>query len=207
MATQNNVLLEGLRKELQNIYDSWFDDFQVLAAASRSEYMKGMTPGQPIPEEGKLYIDRYKEQFATQTEKVAQKALEVVTRELVKIQKEMTEAPTEEAARALQIFAIRAVDETIENWTERNKYADEIDGLMNAYGSNYLTYQALKKYAEKAGVHDFNEHEATKRLMVAKDAESLVNKTFDAGRVAINGLNDTDRNAFNIALMNLGQMA
>lgn len=165
--------------------------------------MKTLTPGQPIPEEGKIYTEKYRELIETETAEAKAKAVSAIDREHEKIQKEMTEAPSEEAARAVQAFVVRAVDKEIEDSAQRNKYADEVDGLMNAWGSNYLSYQALKHYAEVAGVKDFKEHETQKKLEALQRIETLVNETFNAYSVVSNGLSEDGKGELKFVLANI----
>lgn len=138
--------IKAAYSEIKPMYDQ-------TAEKSRAEYMANLPVGQPIPQEGIIYGETNKGDFKNFVSGQRQKALSTLSDYRDSIDDSMAAAPTDEALRAVQAFALRDPDSMT-----REEYADQVDRLMKRYGGNYTAYMTLYDMAVKKGILDFKKH-------------------------------------------------
>lgn len=205
--SQNTVLLNNAREEVKKRYDVWFAEYQDIAKKSRDEEINKLQAGRPIPEDGRIYGEYWKDEFTQVTDKMRAEALNILTKEYHRLSDVITEAPNDEAVRTIDMFSLRAVSEPIENRDAKERYAAEIDMLMNKYGENYGVYQTLRAYAEKAGIYDFKQNNTAKEVVVCETLEEIVNREFAVSKAILNGMSDYDKTRFYLAIDHAGEDA
>lgn len=145
------------KKELSEIITKAYKDLRethdVIAEKSFLELVKSRRPGEYIPDRGEIHGKAWKDAFEESRHKYKSIAVDALNKYGADIEEKITIAPTEEAVRAVQMFSMKPTDKI-----DPNSYANEIDSLMNKYGSNYLTYETLRGLAVSHGIRDFKEH-------------------------------------------------
>lgn len=162
--------------------DEWMQSFAAVSNASRNEVLKGLKPGEAAPAEGKIY-GGYVPKWEKITTELRDKILALIEEAKAETAKEMTAAPSEEALRAVQMATFGIDPEMIKDHPERSvreRMSDKIDMLMTRY-NDYLSYSALKDFAERCGVYDFRPHPVESRLDALKAVESNIVRNMVAG--------------------------
>ena len=139
MANINTTL-----KELKVKMD---DAFSKNAEASRQEYIKSLPAGSPLPAENRIYSDDHLKAFRDEARQIYGNVCDVLRKEREKVSEAKTEAPTDEAVRAISLMKLMDVS------------ADDVTNMLGKYGDNYSCYRAITSIAKDAGLkNDFGVH-------------------------------------------------
>ena len=157
---QLNANLKGLADEYRREYDH-------LHQASYNHYLKGMKPGETIPA-GKAFYDNVHEgSFHTVCTDLREKAGRYIADALKDLKAQAAEAPTPEALAAVQMVAMR------KNITEQ-----DINRLMEAYGSNPITYTTLQDIAAQHDIHGYNNSPIYEQIDELEYLQTQTDKAF-----------------------------
>ncbi len=182
-------------KKIMAAYDELKPTYDSLAASSWSDYVNNLAVGAGIPAKGRLCTKESQDKFTAFVKAQGAKALEAVEAYRTDIEKAMAAAPTDEALRAVQAFALRDPS----NSTPED-YAGDIDRLMARYGENYSVYMALHDLAVKAGIKDFRKHKLYNTSVKMKDLTKAVNDAFDPITLANDGFSPARRSIFEMVV-------
>lgn len=133
--------MSNTNKELKALIDEFNQDFKISSEASRSEVLKSLRGGEKAPESGKIYGDSNREEFNSRAAEYRAKASELVQKEIDKVNDAMTEAPSDDAVRALTVVGMRD-----------NVSREEFEALFNKYGDNYQSAKTIINLASKQKV-------------------------------------------------------
>ena len=145
---------------------------------NRTDFIKAMGIGAVMPSSVKLN-DHYREE-ATKLLKNTREQLSAIMTPLINdVLNTITEAPTEEAVRMIDVVRGRT-----------NISADEIDYLMNRYGNNVQVYNALHDIAKSHEYYDFKQNGYMKQLSDFQKIEKYFDK-FNCYDIDNGNLTDT----------------
>lgn len=139
-------LEEKANKELKSILSQFVDAYRMICESSRNAYMKTLSAGDPVPQEGAIYGENFKSEFESMSAGYREKALEIVEKKLSGLRDKATEAPSAEAVNSIALLNMR------KDITE-----DEIDNLLTRYGDNVQVWKTLVSIAKAHDIHVFRE--------------------------------------------------
>ncbi len=160
-------------------YRSWCAD------QSRKEKLPTLKPGEVAPDEGVICGEKYKELYKGKVSNAHQRAHDALESWRKTINNNLTDAPSEEALRAIQAFKLRN-----QSRMSLEGYASEIQRLIDRYGDNYQVNQILKDMAFDRDAFVPEMLRANPAMREAEDfefVESTVNTMF-----SFNGLGNID---------------
>ncbi len=174
--------------EISKSVDAWNKTFEVLAEESRKETLNSLKPGQPVPPT-KGINDNHRAEWKEKTEKYRAEIMEQINGYESELIAKKTAAPSEEALRSVQMFALRYDPVKTKADPElRERAGNEFDTLMTKYGDNYSTYQTLKEMAASGGIHDFKDHPVTIAHESVGSLRKNIDRTMDEYRTAKDGI-------------------
>lgn len=142
--TSKKLIAENIRRNLRE-YRTLFEE---TAEASRLEAMQQLKPGQPVPQRGRIYGDAYRQSFTQAARVIRNKALGVLAEWSEEISSLKTDAPSEAALRAIQLFQMRDTKSM-----SREELAQEANALVDRYGGCYQAYRVIQDIARKEDVY------------------------------------------------------
>ena len=127
--------------ELKVILDRYAQDYADTAEASRQAFMQSAKGGDMIPEPGHIYGNEYNAQFESRCIKYQADAAKILDSVIADTRAKVTEAPSDEAVRVVQMLQPR-----------NELSADEVHYLLEVYGNNAQAYKAIASVAASKGV-------------------------------------------------------
>lgn len=158
--------------ELKGIVRGFREDYKKLADMSRTEHMKTLPQGAPIPEAGKIYDPIRQQAVEEIAAKSREKADSIIDEHLQIVHDRMTKAPDPDVSSALLLMAAR------DNVTE-----NELTHFCEAHGENYQAYRALQDVAHKHGYH-IPDHKLDTQERLLSDLKSNVDGALTAEAAA-----------------------
>jgi hypothetical protein len=134
-----------------------------------------LQPGQMLPKRGRFHDRENLDGYNNFLEEKRRETAAAVREYLDGLKKDAVAGPSEDALRAVQMFAL--LDPSTLTETE---YARRIEGMMTEYGKDPTTYETLRSMASKAGIHGFAPHEAIVKRNSADTLETTVNGFFNS---------------------------
>ena len=122
--------------QIKGIISQFKDAYRTSCEASRNAYMKTLPSGAPIPKEGVIYGDDYKEEFRSMCCGYRARADEIIDGVIARLKKVMTEAPSSEAVNVVSLLKMR-----------NNLSIEEVRDLLDRYGDNPQTWKAISSIA------------------------------------------------------------
>lgn len=153
--------IRKLQKEIGELQKEFSVAFNKRAEASRVEKLQSLAPGEMVPASGKIYGEDHRKRFEEQAAEIRHKGFDLIDKARSEINRDISAAPSADAVNALSMLALRS-----------DVSQEEIDALLDSYGSNYQTYKAIR---DVAGKH--KRHVPTHTLdqdMTALDGETRV---------------------------------
>ena len=150
--------MSSTNKELKALIDEFNQDFKISSEASRKEVLSNLKSGERAPESGRIYGGNNREEFNNRAGQYAARATALIQKEIDKVNDAMTEAPSDDAVRALTVVGMRD-----------NVSREEFEALYNKYGDNYQSAKAIINLASKQQIY-FEHAPLEKRL---EDLEGL----------------------------------
>ena len=167
-------VIDTIEKNMKAVQTSYNE----LAEASWHKKIESLEPYKPTPKKGCFYDDESKTEYNNKVATYKDETLKVINDYISSVEMAASDAPSEEALRAVQMFSL--VDA---GSMDQETYANLIDALMNRYGSSLVTYETLRSFAQKAGIMDFKEHPELAAPQSAEEVERLVCRYFDSAKV------------------------
>lgn len=130
--------IKKYQKEITALHKEFADRFRKTAEKSRLEAMEGLKPGDTVPKTGIIYGDANRRSFEEEAGKIRTRGYDVIERARAELQRQITEAPKQDAVNAVAMLAHRT-----------NITRQEVENLVQVYGENYQTYQAIRDIAGK----------------------------------------------------------
>lgn len=163
--------------KLKEIISEFRTDFRVTADKSRNERMETMRPGEPIPDRGKVYSPELRQAFSDRAIDYKNRADEILDDHLKEVHERMTEAPSTAATNTITLLSSR--DNVNEN---------DLNHLLEQYGSNYQVHRSLQDIAKKHGII-VPDHLLTKQEQALSDLKSNLDHalTLDAAEKGSEG--------------------
>ena len=161
-------IMKNVNQQLKDIFSKFTREFQKAQENSRIEELKTMRPGSVVPDSGKIFGDNARAAFKDTCEELRGKVQEVIGMERERVKKEITEAPSVEAVNSISLLNMR-----------EDVPKEEIDNLIERYGSNYQAYQALSSIAKKNGHFWIGDHPLGKRLRDMDELEANICREID----------------------------
>lgn len=134
--------MSNTNKELKALIDEFNQDFKISSEASRNEALRRLNGGEKAPASGRIYGEQNREEFKSRAREYAAKASALVQAEIDKLNDKMTEAPTDDAVRALTVVGMRD-----------NVSREEFEALLNRYGNNYQSEKTIINLAAKNKIY------------------------------------------------------
>ena len=128
--------VKKMRVDLLGIRKEYSGDFHRTVEATRASALLGLKPNAPAPPEGKIIGDAERQAFEERAAKYRSKGYDVIDSTRAAIRAQMGKAPSADAVNAVSMLSHR---------TDLTK--EDVDALVDAYGSNYLTYEAIRDVA------------------------------------------------------------
>jgi len=133
--------IKKLQKDITALNKEFAAEFHKMAEDSRNKVMLTLKPGQTAPAANKIYGEDNRELFSKKAADIRSRGYALIESAKADLQKQIAEAPTQDAVNAVAMLSHRS------KVTER-----EIDNLLQEYGSNYQTYQAIRDIAARHDV-------------------------------------------------------
>ena len=142
--------MSSTNKELKALIAEFNQDFKISSEASRKEVLSNLKSGERAPESGRIYGENNREEFNNRARQYAARATELVQKEIDKVNDAMTEAPTDEAVRALTVVGLRddVSKEEFDALFERRR--EDLEGLGRSLRST-LTLRSAEDHSGSAG--------------------------------------------------------
>lgn len=127
--------------ELKKLLQTYLSEYQAICEQSRTEKMGKMNPGEPVPIAGTIYGNDFAARFDDVCGKLRAEAEKLLQAEKDRVKLAITEAPDPAAVNTIMLLNTRsAVTEA------------EIMTLLEKYGGNYQTREALRDIANKHSI-------------------------------------------------------
>lgn len=150
----------GINNTLKTLKVKMDSSFTKHAEASRQEHIKQLSAGAPLPKANTIYGSEHLAAFREEAEELRSQAFAAIAEEREKVQKQMADAPSDEAVRAISLMKLRT-----------DLTPDDVSNMLSAYGDNYSAHKAITSIANEAGVRsDFPAH----RLDTASDGLDFI---------------------------------
>lgn len=180
--------IKSAYRDLQSLYNE-------TARRSRSEALAMLKPGQIAPEEGKIYGDAHRANFAAAAGALRHKATEAVQQYKRELDNDMLIAPSEEAMRVLQAFSLEKAD------SNKERYAARVKSMADKFGDNYTFYRALVNVAAENGVHALPTHPLEVSMENCEAVTRSINSAFDSWKIENDGgVSDGRREFFDMSI-------
>lgn len=153
---------------LKNLVDTFGQDFETSAEASRVAFMQSARGGDMIPVPGRFYSEEARDQFQERCLGYAAQAQQIIDTMTTTLRTVLAEAPSEEAVRVIQLLMLR------KDLTE-----EEIYNLLEVYGDNAQAYKAIASVAAEKGLF-VTPCPVDQRLKTYADLAASLEKTFTA---------------------------
>lgn len=157
--------------------------YNELAEQSRLEALSNLAPGAAAPAKGKLHTETAKGLMSSFAKEQREKALELIDREMAKVNKAVAAAPSSEAINTLTALSLA-----------KSKDIRDYNAIYSEYGGNAMVANALTTIARENNVDFYAhnpEHDRLESLENCRrtfesvlDPVSVVNGGMSAGRVA-----------------------
>ncbi len=130
--------IKDLQKEIAELQKEALSAFDSISRQSRAAKISALAPGSAVPPEGKIYGDDYRNKFEERAAEIRERGYAAIDKAKAEINKAIATAPTQDAAAALSVLALRS-----------NVSQTEIDALVGQYGDNFQSFQAIRDIAYK----------------------------------------------------------
>lgn len=134
--------IKKLQKDITALNREFADRFHKTAESSRREAMEGLKPGDPIPPTGRIYGEANRRSFENEAAKIRSRGYALIDKAKADLQRQIAEAPKQDAVNAVAMLSHRT-----------NVTRQEVDNLLQVYGDNYQTYQAIRDIAGKNKIY------------------------------------------------------
>ena len=128
--------------DIHKLQMEFADAFHQAADASRVEAIQALKPGAPAPAAGKIYGDSNRAAFEGQAAGLRGHAYSILDAAKKELSAEMSAAPNTDAVNAVAMLRLRD-----------HLTGEEIQSALDAYGNNYMCYQAIR---DAARAHDID---------------------------------------------------
>lgn len=125
-------------KEINAAITECVDYYGWCAESSYRETLPTLKPGETAPEGGKIHGEKYQGLYNGKVYNAMDRANKALESWRESINHTLTDAPSEEALRAVQAFQLRNKERLT-----KEAYGAEIQRLIDRYGDNYQIYEAL----------------------------------------------------------------
>lgn len=146
--------------ELKKIVDDYKQAFIDACNNSRKSYIANLLPGEKMPAEGVIIGKEYEASFDEVCQALRDKARAILGEAIASVKALMTEAPTEEAVNSISLLNMR-----------KEATAEEVEDLLNRYGSNPQAWKTITSIAKERGIRTFGAHPIEEEL--AKESDLL----------------------------------
>lgn len=130
--------IKKLQKDITALNKEFADAFHQTAERSRRKAMEGLRPGDPVPPTGKIYGEADRKKFEEKAADIRSRGYALIDKAKAELQRQTTEAPSQDAVNAVAMLSHRT-----------NITRQEVENLVQVYGDNYQTYQAIRDIAGK----------------------------------------------------------
>lgn len=134
--------IKKYQNEIIKLNQEFADRFHKAAEKSRLEAMEGLKPGDTVPKTGIIYGDANRRFFEQEAGKIRDRGYAVIERARADLQRQITEAPKQDAVNAVAMLAHRT-----------SITRQEVENLLQVYGDNYQAYQAIKDISAKHEIY------------------------------------------------------
>lgn len=171
--------IKKLQNEITALNKEFADTFHKSAEASRMEVMKSLEPGEATPQTGRIYGEDNRKLFEEKAAEIRSKGYSLIEQAKADLQKQITEAPSQDAVNAVSMLSHRT-----------SVTRPEVDNLLQVYGDNYQAYQAIRDIAAQHEI--FVESSNLEKSIAAINGESRAVQSFtlanaESGNVASDG--------------------
>ena len=153
-------------EELKQILRGYASAYKWACDNSRDTLIDTMKPGTPLPQEGRIYGDAFRDQFKKDAAGYRDRALKIVDDEIKAINAKLTAAPSTDAVNSIMMLRMK-----------QNITRADIDRLVSAYGSNPLAYDTIRSIAFESGIRDLPDNPLTIKAERLADVRSSIEKT------------------------------
>ena len=167
-------IIEKNMREVKAAHDAYTN-------ASWESKLRNLPAGAITPKKGEFYDEENKQAYNEKVRSLRHAAEAAVEEYASDISLKVSEAPSDAALRAVQMFAL--LDPTS---TTQNDYAQRINDMMNRYGSSSITYETLRGMAVKAGIYNFKPHEEIRARQALEDIPRNVDSFFNVATALTN---------------------
>ena len=159
------------KQALKRVMHDFAESYKIHKENEMRKAQARLKPGEKLPAalDGGIFYDvEEKTAFAGEVLELVRKAREAVAAMRSKVNAEKAVAPSAEAAAVVSVMQNRG-----------NVSKDELDAMIETYGSNYLFYNAMRDVADKNGYKHLYPESVLDDFTRDVDAlEQTVNKTF-----------------------------
>lgn len=138
----SNRTYKNENTQIKGIISQFKDAYRTSCEASRNAYMKTLAPGSPVPKDGVIYGDDYKEEFWSMCKGFQGRANEIMDGVIDRLKNDTTEAPSSEAVNTISLLKMR-----------NNLSRDEVTDLLDRYGENPQAWRAISSIANDHEVY------------------------------------------------------
>ena len=140
-----------MKETLSDVLDRAKRYWDFYTEASWKKAVVSLPPGKPVPAKGVFYDDENMDRYNEKIAELRDEARAAVGKYSASISDKISKAPSEDALRAVQMFSLTS-------GLSAEDYTSRINDMMEKYGDNVMTYEALRGMAEANGVRDFRLH-------------------------------------------------
>lgn len=130
--------VKKLQKDITALNKEFADAFHETAERSRRKAMEGLRPGDPVPPTGKIYGEADRQKFEAKAADIRSRGYALINKAKADLERQIAEAPKPDAVNAVAMLSHRT-----------HVTRQEVDTLLQVYGDNYQTYQAIRDIAGK----------------------------------------------------------
>lgn len=144
-----------INERLKSEFRRYCDEYSRLSEAAKNDYLKSMKPGERVPATVALsgeYADRFQNTINSIKENVDSLLKPIED----KLEASITEAPSQDATNTIMLLSAR-----------KNIDQAEIDRLVNKYGDNVQSYNAIRDIASQHKIY-LGEHPVLADLEAVK---------------------------------------
>lgn len=180
----------GINNKLKTLKVTLDSAFTQHAESSRQEHIKELPAGAPLPKANTIYGSEHLAAFREEAEELRSQALAAIAEEREKVQKQMADAPSNEAVNAISLMKLRT-----------DLTPDDINTMLSAYGENYSAHKAITSIANSAGVkYDYPSHKLDKAADGLDYVASKVPSMFSATAYEKDGVQPVITLGFNTTI-------
>ena len=178
---------------MKSLGDEYYDGYDRIMRESVKDYISKLQPGAKIPE-NRIYGKAFEDQMFARATSVRNKAAEAIADYRKQIQAKMSIAPSEEALRAVQMFAFRDPKKST-----KEAFEADVEALVSKHGDNYMAYQAIKDKASEKEVY-LDEHPLVGEVQALDYLSKNVEKTFSGFNAVNQGLDHFRISVYKMAI-------